>query len=47
MFNRIDSLPRINSGQPTSARELFRGIKFDYEKDVSLSFGQYVQVQQQ
>ena len=42
--SRINSLPRINSGQPTSAREQFRGIKFDYKKDTSLSFGQYVQV---
>ena len=41
---RINSLPRIGPGIGTStARELFRGVKLDYEKDVRLSFGDYVQ----
>ena len=41
---RINSLPRAGSGVGTSnARELFRGVKLDYEKDMCLSFGDYVQ----
>ena len=41
--NRINALPRITSGSACSPRELFRGIKLDYQKDLCLSFGQYVQ----
>ena len=41
---RINSLPRIGSGVGTSsARELFRGVKLDYNQDMCLSFGDYVQ----
>ena len=40
---RINSLPRIGSGNMVSARELFRGIKLDYIKDTCICFGDYCQ----
>ena len=41
---RINSLPRPKSGQAKSTRELFKGVKLDYSKDMCLSFGEYAQV---
>lgn len=41
--NRINALPRLVSGTMCSPRELFRGIKLNYKKDLNLCFGDYVQ----
>ena len=41
--NRINCIPR-DSGIGISAREAFRNIKFDYNKDLKLEFGQLTQV---
>jgi hypothetical protein len=40
---RINSLGRVASGVAMSPREQFKGIKLDYRKDLSISFGDYVQ----
>ena len=41
---RINSLPKSNSGQSISARDLFKGVKLDYAKGICLSFDDYAQM---
>ena len=42
VISRINAVPR-KSGGATSASEKFKGVKLDYNRDVRLGFGDYVQ----
>jgi len=40
----INIMPKANSAGGISAREAFTGIKTDYQRDIKIGFGEYVQV---